>query len=129
MGVQGCGPVGAGARLQQVSAVEQDVLDMAVFAGAQAEGHGAGRFQPDVAVALAQIEQAQAGTVGMLGVALALEHLCHHASTGHAVAPVQDLDRVATDAQLQRQAHEGMGDALAVTFKLDVAVDVHAHRS
>ena len=48
--------------------------------------------------------------------------------TGHAVASVQDLDRVGTDAQLQRQTHQGMGDAVAVAFKLDVAVDMHTHR-
>ena len=77
---------GAGVRLQQVTAVKQDVADMDVFAGAHAQRHRASRFQPNVAVTLAQIQQTLAGTVGMLGVASALKHLCHHVDAGHAGA-------------------------------------------
>jgi hypothetical protein len=47
---------------------------------------------------------------------------------GHAMAPVQRLDRVGAHAQLQRQTYQGMGDAVVMAFKLDVTVDVHTHR-
>jgi hypothetical protein len=47
---------------------------------------------------------------------------------GNPVATVQGLDRMRGDAQLQGQADQGVGHAVAVALKLDMAVDVHAHR-
>jgi hypothetical protein len=47
---------------------------------------------------------------------------------GHPIATVQGFDRMGRHPQLQRQTHQGVGHAVAVAFKLDVAVDVHPHR-
>ena len=46
---------------------------------------------------------------------------------GHALSAVHHLHGARRDAQLQRHAHQGVGHAVAVGFKLDVAVNVHAH--
>ena len=40
---------------------------------------------------------------------------------GNPLSAVQDFYRMGGDAQLQRQADQGVGNAVAVTLKLDVA--------
>ncbi len=46
---------------------------------------------------------------------------------GHALASVQHLYRVSRHAQLQYLPDQGVGGAVAVNFKLDVAVHMHPH--
>lgn len=46
---------------------------------------------------------------------------------GNTVATVQGLYRMGGNSQLQRQANQGVGHAVAVALEFDVAVDVHAH--
>ena len=48
--------------------------------------------------------------------------------TGYALATVQHLHRALCHAHLQRDAHQGMGHAVAVTFKLNVLVNVNLYR-
>ena len=67
-------PLG-GSALDLVAPIGQHVADMRVFAGAQAERDGASRLQSNLAIAFAQGQQAKTGAVGVLGVALALQHL------------------------------------------------------
>ena len=40
---------------------------------------------------------------------------------GNPIATVQDFHRMGGDAQLQRQAYQGVGHAVAVALKLDMA--------
>lgn len=46
----------------------------------------------------------------------------------HALAPVQQPYRASRDTGFQRLAHQGLGHAVAVAFKLDVLVNVNPHR-
>jgi len=82
MGMGGRIPLGC-AGLDLIAPIGQHVSDVRVFAGAQAEGDGAGRLQPGLAIAFGEGQQAKASAVGVLGVALALQHLGNHARTGH----------------------------------------------
>jgi hypothetical protein len=166
MGMAGAAPLGCGG-LDLISPIGQHVADMRVFAGAQAQGDGASCLQSGLAIAFGEGQQAKASAVGVLGVALALQHLGDNARTGHTdtfspgdqalgvglvgqgqmfggggiaalvsaahvaghpLTAVQHFYGCSGNSKLQGQPDQGMGHAVAVTFKLDVAVDVNPHR-
>jgi len=70
-------PVGGGGRRAPVAVVFEDVAHVAVLAGADLQGQHAGRLEARLAVALRQRQQAQAGAVAVLGMAV-LGHQARH---------------------------------------------------
>jgi len=66
MDMSRAGPIRGGAGHKLVAPIGQDLAHMGAVGGAQLQRHHAGRFQPGLAKALGQGQQAQAGPVAVL---------------------------------------------------------------
>lgn len=99
---------------------------MAVFARADLQGYSAGRFESLLAKALGQREQAQTGTVAMLGMFVLLHQACHRDGCGRAdgSAPVDQALWCPFHVRLVRGRHvRGHGAKAAGPAVADMAGD------
>lgn len=100
MGVVRADPFIAVRARHPVTVVNQDVADVAVLAGTDLQGQRAGRLQADLAIALGQLEKAEASAVAVLWMPVFPQQPCTHtAAAGRSCPPV--------DHALRRPFHVG----------------------
>lgn len=138
MGVVRADPFIAVGVRHPVPVVDQDVVDVTVLAGTNLQSQHAGRLQAGIAVALGQLEQAEAGAVAVLWVLVFLQqsgHTHRHCGADRA-APVDQALRRPLHVGALRRGHvfgngaeaadaavEGMaGDMLSAMLQFDCSL-------